>query len=140
MSERDPFEQRLSGQPMREIPGPWREEILAAAQAAAAPRHAARNTPHVPWWRELFWPRPTAWAALAGVWLFMFGAHLAVREETPVRFAQQSPPSPQMRELLKEQIQLFAELTEPKAHRDADRPKSVAPQPHSSRRGDFANA
>ena len=140
MSERDPFEQHLSSQPMREIPGAWRAEILAAVQSAG-PSHPVSRVAHpVPRWRELFWPHPTAWAALAGVWLFMFGAHLAVREETPVRFAQQSPPSPQMRELLKEQIQLFAELTEPKAHRDADRPKSVAPQPHSSRRGDFANA
>ena len=140
MNRDESFERRLQTQPLKPVPSAWRGEILAAAQSAAASRSASQLAQSVPWWRELFWPHPTAWAALAAVWLFMFGAHLAVREETPVRFAHQSPSSPQMRELLKEQIQLFAELTEPKANRDAVRPKSVAPQPHSSRRGNFANA
>lgn len=140
MNRDESFERRLQNQPLKPVPPAWRDEIMAAAQVATTSGHAARITHHVPWWRELFWPHPTAWAALAGVWLFMFGAHLAVREETPIRFAHQSAPSRQMRELLKEQVQLFAELTDAKANRDADRPKAVAPQPHSSRWEDFAHA
>lgn len=140
MNRDEQFERRLQNQPMKPAPSAWRGEILAAAQGAAASRPASRVAHPVPWWRELFWPHPTAWAALAGVWLIMFGAHLAVREEAPVSFAHQRPPSREMRELLKEQVQLLAELTDSKANRHADRPKSVPPQPHSARREDFANA
>jgi hypothetical protein len=85
-------------------------------------------------WRELLWPHPAAWTALAGVWLVIFGVQLASREALPQSFARQLPPSPQMRELLKQQEQMFAELVGPKENREADRPKSVAPQPRSSRR------
>jgi len=91
-------------------------------------------------WRELFWPHPKAWAALAGVWLVILGVQFGIRDESPRSFARQSPPSPQVRELLKQQEQLFAELVGPKEHREAARPKSVAPQPRSSRREEILNA
>lgn len=139
MSERDPFEQRLSGQPMREIPGPWRAEILAAAQAAAAPRHTTRNPQPVSWWRELFWPHPAAWAALAGAWLVMLGGRIVLREEAPVQFARQAAPSRQLRELLREQGQLLAELVGPREAPPVDRLRLSVPRPHGARREETVN-
>lgn len=140
MNRDESFERRLQSQPLKPAPPAWRAEILAAAQVAATPSHGSIPAPRVAWWRELFWPHPAAWAALAGLWLVMLGARLAAPVESPERFARQSSPSPQMRELLQEQVQLFAELTDAKANRDADRPKAVAPQPHSARREDYAHA
>jgi hypothetical protein len=140
MNRNDPFEQRLQRQPLRPVPSAWREEILSAAERAAGSSHTSRLTPHSSWWCELFWPHPKAWAALAGVWLVMLGVQFALRDASPRSFARQSPPSPQVRELLKQQEQLFAELVGPKETREADRPKSVAPQPRSSRREEILNA
>lgn len=91
-------------------------------------------------WRELFWPHPKAWAALAGVWLVMLGVQFTSRDESPRSFTQLAPPSPQVRELLKQQERLFAELIGSKEHRQADRPKAVAPQPRSLRREEMLNA
>ena len=91
-------------------------------------------------WRELLWPHPAAWAALAGVWLVLLAVHFAAPETPPRSVASQSPPSPQIRELLKQQEQLFAELVGPKLNREADRPRTTAPQPRSSRREEILNA
>ena len=90
-------------------------------------------------WRELLWPHPAAWAALAGVWLVLLAVHFAAPETPPRSVASQSPPSPQIRELLKQQEQLFAELVGPKENREAGRPKRVAPQPRSLRREEILN-
>lgn len=138
----DNFEQYLRHQPPRTIPSAWREEILAAADA-----NRRNSTVHAVTfaatlrlrWRELFWPCPQAWACLAAVWLVILAANLATRATTPNNLARQLPPSPQMRELLRQQEQLFAELVGPKEDRKADRPKTAAPQPRSSCRDQFMN-
>ena len=139
MNSDEQFESRLQREPLRDAPLPWRQEILAKARAAA-PGHAARFTQHAAWWRELFWPHPAAWAALAGVWLVMLGVHFVSREATPPVFARQVAPSREMRELLKQQEQLFAELVGPRENRDAVRPKPAGPQPRSLRREETLNA
>lgn len=90
-------------------------------------------------WRELLWPHPAAWAALAGVWLVILGVQFAARDTSPRSFARQAPPSPQVRELLQQQEKLFAELAGLKEAREAGRPKSVAPQPRSLRRAEILN-
>ena len=36
----DDFEKRLERQPLRQIPGEWREEILSAARQASLAEHA----------------------------------------------------------------------------------------------------
>ena len=135
------FEKRLQRQPLREVPSRWREEILEAARAATAPRHASRITHQVPWWRELFWPCPQAWAALAAAWLLIFALNFAARDSSPAPpFRRAALPSREMRELLKAQEQLFAELVGPVEKPLADRPRPVAPMPRSSRRAEFLNA
>jgi hypothetical protein len=140
MNRDDPFEQRLQRQPLRQVPSVWRNETLSAARETNVSRQSSPVTRHAFWWRELFWPHPTAWAALAGVWFVMLGVQFALRDESPRSFARLAPPSRQMRELLKQQEQLFAELVGPKENREADRPKAIAPQPRSSRREEILNA
>ena len=141
MNRDEPFEQRLQRQPLREAPSAWREEILVAASAAAGSRPSTLDARPVFWWRELFWPCPQAWAALASVWLLVLGLNFVSREPSPQRVARHTaPPSPQMRELLKQQERLFAELVGPLEKPPAGRSKPVAPQPRSSRREEFFNA
>jgi hypothetical protein len=140
MNHDEQFEQRLQRRPLREVPSAWREEILNAARTSAASRHSSLVTCHSSWWRELFWPHPTAWAALAGVWLVILGAQFVTREPSPQDFARRAPPSRQMRELLKQQEQLFAELVGPIEKPEADAPKPLLRQPRSQRRDEFLNA
>lgn len=141
MNRDEQFEKRLSRQPAKSIPSAWRAEILSAAERAADSAHASRITHHVPWWRELFWPCPQAWAALAAAWLVICTLNFAMREPAPANLARLGgASSPQLRELLKQQEQLFAELVEPLRTPEAERRRIIAPAPHSSRRGEFRNA
>src|ERR1035441_6307492 len=83
------FEKRLARQPLRQVPGEWREEILSAARQVSLPEHATRNTQQLPASRSLLstinyqlstllWPHPTAWAGLAAVWLVILVINLSV--------------------------------------------------------------
>ena len=89
----DDFEKRLQRQPLRQMPGEWREEILSAARQASLPEHAPRTTHHVPpspsllstlhhQLSTLLWPHPTAWAGLAAVWVVILGINLTTRDAT----------------------------------------------------------
>lgn len=141
MNRDDQFEKRLQRQSLREIPSTWREEILAAAERPAVSRQSSSATHNSSWWRELFWPCPQAWAGLAAAWVLILGAGFATREAAPMNLSRQmTPSSPQVRELLKQQGQLFAELVGPIEKPTADRPKPAAPQPRSQRREEFLNA
>jgi hypothetical protein len=65
----DDFEQRLQRQPLRPVPPEWRDEILAAARAGAAPSSLApRPSPLLSLLRDWLWPHPVAWGALAAGW------------------------------------------------------------------------
>lgn len=139
MNRDDQFEKRLQRQPLREIPSAWRKEILSAAEAAVASPHSSAASRSSSWWRELFWPCPQAWAALAAVWLVILAASLVTRETPAMASRQITPPSPQVRELLKQQGQLLAELVGPIEKHDTDRLKPLAPQPRSQRREEFLN-
>ena len=54
---------------MKSIPAEWRAGILNAASVREKGGVPAPALPMVSWLRELFWPCPQAWAALAGLWL-----------------------------------------------------------------------
>ena len=73
----DPFEQQLRRQPLRTVPEGWKEEILSAARLAGtrASGELAPRVPAGPWWRAWLWPNPTAWAALAAMWVVIIGLH-----------------------------------------------------------------
>src|ERR1035438_2914387 len=91
----DDFEKRLERQPLRQMPGKWREEILAASRRASPAHHASRVTHHPPPSRSLLstlnhqlstilWPHPTAWAGLAAVWLVILGVNLTTQDASTV--------------------------------------------------------
>jgi len=135
----DEFEQRLSRQPLRKIPGAWRAEILAVARAASAPCHASRVTRHN-WFgtfnqqlATIFWPHPKAWAGLAAVWIFILAVNVSLREPVPRRAEKSAPPSPEMVVELRQQQLLLAELIGPRETRAADRPRIFKPKPRGGR-------
>jgi hypothetical protein len=146
MNGQDQFERRLQRLAPAKLPPSWRDEILEAARATAASPRPSATAPRLPaslgsrlaaW----LWPHPTAWAGLAALWLLIAGLNLATREPSRLAVSRPArPPSPEMRELLKQQEQMFAELVGPMEKPEADRPRPAAPQPRSQRRPDFINA
>lgn len=138
------FEKRLQRQPLRQVPGEWRVEILATARQAARPEHATRNTQHVPAPRSLLstlharlsallWPHPVAWAGLAAVWLMILGVNLTTRDAS-TQVAKHGPPvSPQIIMAFQEQERLLSELIGPRDTPVAERPKPRLPRPRSER-------
>jgi hypothetical protein len=134
--ESEQFERRLSCQPVRKIPGEWREEILAACRAPSAESRAQEK-----FWLSIlvarlstiFWPHPKAWAALAAVWIFIFALNFSMRDKSPRVAEKSAPPSPELIVELKKQQRMFAELMGPRETPDADRQKIFSPKPRSER-------
>jgi hypothetical protein len=73
------LENELRRLPAPELPAAWREEILAAAGNAAAPRRAAWP-PFLLMWRGVFARNPVTAGALACLWILIF----ALKVTTPV--------------------------------------------------------
>ncbi len=146
MNRDERFENRLVRVPQTPVPPAWREEILTAARSAATPR-AVRPPAHTSirdalW--ALLWPHPRAWAGLAAAWVLILGLTLAgrdSRDSAQTEMVRQArPPSPELRELLRQQGKLFAELT---GRADDARPAPVRPtatEPRSQRREEALNA
>ncbi len=130
----DEFEQRLQRQPLRAIPAGWRREILGNAEAACpgALRHKQRAA-RVPWWRELLWPCPQAWAGLAAVWVVILAFNLALREPAHVTKTSNAVPAPQILIALREHRRLLAELVG--SPTDLEPPKRF----DARRRGEISN-
>ena len=103
----DPFEHRLSRQPLRPVPAAWRDEILSPSPISQLPSPA-------PWWRECLWPCPQAWAALAAVWVLLLAVNFA-DDSKPTRSTQSATKSApaDLRYVWREQQKLLAELFPP---------------------------
>jgi hypothetical protein len=137
--ETEQFEQRLSRQPMKNLPPAWRGEILAAARDAQSSRHASPVTRHG--WLStishqlsaLLWPHPKAWAGLAAVWIFIFAVNFSMRDSAPRLTEKSAPPAPEVIVQLRQQQRLFAELIDPRETRDADRPRIFKAKPRGER-------
>jgi hypothetical protein len=129
------FEQKISRQPLKRIPREWRAEILAATKSVSVPgrKEFDAEAKMISWWRELFWPHPKAWGALAAVWIFIFIVNFSTRDKSPAVAEKISPPSPEVAVELKKQQLLFAELMGPRDWPDGDRPKTFSPKPRSER-------
>jgi hypothetical protein len=137
----EPFEQRLAQQPLKQIPGGWRAEILRASHLAAGQKNrlaGATSLAEENWLSTLnqklstlLWPHPKAWAGLAAVWVFILFLNFSTRDQTPVTAQKVSPPSPEGVAELKKQRRLFAELIGTPPSQDADRPKNFVPRPRS---------
>jgi hypothetical protein len=139
------FEERLQGIAPRPIPSSWRQEILRHARNASHVPIAPTPTPSVTTLRtfftQLLWPHPKAWGALAAAWMLILGLNFASREPAPsVLASEPEAVSPQLRQLLHQQQQLFAELVGIEPPPPAVRPKSLPGQPRSQRREQFGYA
>lgn len=143
MNNEDQFEKRLDRLPQRPIPAEWRAQILSAARQTVSPSPATRIQ-NSRWSAisALLWPHPKAWAGLSAVWVLIVCLDLGAREPARPELARQplSPPSPQMRQLLREQEQLLAELAGPSEPIRAVPARPQAAQPRSERPTETMNA
>jgi hypothetical protein len=141
----DDFEKKLERQPLRQIPGEWREQILSAARQASLPQQAPRTTHHAPrsvsllstihhQLSTLLWPHPTAWAGLAAVWLVILGINVTTRDASTAIAKHAPPASPQVFMAFQEQERLLSELIGPREAPVAEQPKPRAPRPRSEGR------
>jgi len=139
------FEERVQCQPLRQVPGGWRQEILSTARQASLLGHVPRTThygspapPLLSTLRRqlsaLLWPHPAAWAGLVAVWLVILGLNHATGEGAPQLARSSSPATPQVFMAFQEQRRVLAELLGPRETPVAERPKVVRPQPRSERR------
>jgi hypothetical protein len=139
----DDFEKRLQRQPLRQVPAGWRAEILSAARAVETPRcgvgqRSALSLPAILSTLNhqlsiILWPHPRAWAGLAAVWVLIFAVNFSMRDTTRVVAEKAAPPSREVIAELKQQQRMMAELIGARDTGDADRPKSLVPQPRSQR-------
>ncbi len=141
----DDFEKRLQRQPVRQVPGEWREEILSAARQAGSPQPPPRNAQHAAPSRSLLstlhhqlsallWPHPAAWAGLAAAWVVILGINLTTRDASQALAKYASPVSPQLFMAFQEQERLLSELIGPREMPVAERPKPRLPRPRSEGR------
>ncbi|HZL14121.1 MAG TPA: hypothetical protein VFC85_08250 [Verrucomicrobiae bacterium] len=132
------FEQKISRQPLKKIPGEWRAEILAAAIGRGSRIESRRQESRWPSTfaarlSTIFWPHPKAWAALAAIWIFIFTLNFSTRDKSQNVAEKFSPPSPEVIVELKKQRQMFAELMGSNETRIADRQKIFFSRPQSER-------
>lgn len=114
----------------REVVATVRDQSAREAKQIAA---TDRRQNGVNWWRQLIWPGPRAWGALAAVWILIFALKLSTRDETHA-LARKSTVPPEAIAELRQQRLFFAELIGMRETRDAEPPKSFAPRPRSERR------
>jgi hypothetical protein len=128
----DDFEKRLQRQPLRQVPEAWRADILRAAEASTRNSKLETRNPH--WLATILWPHPKAWAALAASWIMIMAVQFACSDRTDHIAKKMERPSPESVAVLRQQIQLLAELCDQSPPKDADRPKPNVSQPRSDRR------
>ena len=147
--ELEQFEQRLSRQPLRQVPAGWREEILAAADAESASRPSREFTFAATYFcRSLNPQRSTLNRFMAssqslgraggGLDFDSGGEFFQRATQSPAVAERSAPPSPEAIVELRQQQRMLAELIGPHDMSDADRSKSFAPQPRSERMGMMA--
>ena len=140
MKDDTQFENLLRRQPLKSIPGEWREDILRQAAGKADGRRIATAREVTTFkafkcWLIAWWsPSPRAWAGLAAVWAAILVLNLS-GGNGPATTAMANPISPaQMRMALKQQQMLLIELAGRAEPRPAAAPRATAPGPRSQRR------
>jgi hypothetical protein len=129
------FEQKISRQPLRQIPGEWRAEILAAANFPVS-RSEAKTASFLSTLNHqlstILWPHPKAWAGLAAVWVFILAVNLSTRDHSEIVAKKSVPPSPEVVAELRQEKLLYAELIGSGDAREAEPPKFF-PRPRTER-------
>ncbi len=133
------FEKQLKRQPVRPVPGGWRDEILRSANASIPAPHASRPARSLlstinHQLSALLWPCPKAWAGLAAVWVAIFAFNHLTGDRPEVMAAMPPPPSPQMIRIAQEERKVLAGLVEPYEESPAEPPKPFVPRPRGELR------
>jgi hypothetical protein len=134
----DDFETKLQRQPLRQIPGDWREAILRTAHERAS---SAAQRPHplliraaLVTWRELIQPCRFAWSGMAVLWLIFWMVNAYVQPaDTPTQMAKSTRPSTERIRFLEEQRRVLVELTGSVDLSPTEPSRRAYPKPHSER-------
>jgi hypothetical protein len=134
----DDFEKELRRQPLRKIPGDWREAILRTAQQRAS-SVAQRPEPVLiravlTTWRELIHPCRYAWSGMAALWLIFWMVNTQTQvADRPRQVASSTPAAAERIQSLEEQRRVLVELTGPIDLSPAEPLRRAQPKPHSER-------
>ena len=135
----DDFEKKLRRQPLRHIPGDWRDTILRMAQdrtsCAAAKRSKSVLIRAVQAaWRELIWPCRYGWSGMAALWLIfgLINAHTQVTE-TSRQMATSTRSGFERIQVFEEQRRVLVELTGPNDLSPAEPSRPAHAKPRSER-------
>jgi hypothetical protein len=134
----DDFEKKLQRQPLRQIPGDWREAILRTAQerassAAQRPEPALIRALLITW-RELIQPCRYAWSGMAALWLIFWMVNSRTQlADSPRGMATSTRAASERIRFLEEQRQVLVELTGPIDLSPAEPSRRARPKPHSER-------
>jgi hypothetical protein len=123
----DDFEKQLQKQPMRQVPGHWKGQILQAAKAVERRGPKVEGQIERSWIYQLLWPCPQAWGALAAVWVVVLFLN-ATSTEPRIQTATIPSEPREVRMALKQQLQFRAELMSVNDLPVAEPPKLSAPQ------------
>ena len=135
----DDFEKKLQRQPLKHIPGDWRELILQTAQdrtsCAAAKRSKSVLIRAVQIaWRELIQPCRYAWSGMAALWLifWLINARTGVTEN-PRQIATSTRSGFERIRVFEEQRRVLVELTGPNDLSPAEPSRPAHAKPRSER-------
>jgi hypothetical protein len=120
------FEKQLASRPPKSVPAEWRAQILKEARAASgAPVPSAFP---LSWLRELLWPNPQAWGALAAIWIVMAAFQFMTPGTAPAGGgAVAKIPVPSFTEQRRELARLLDAASGKKDRPPADRPRGARP-------------
>jgi hypothetical protein len=111
------FERKLRAQPVKRIPGEWREQILATAkregESASRTDERLSSAPGSRRWAALsdfLWPSPRVWAGLAAVWLALLMVNGSLANKPMNTTKGTIRPASEMLGNFQEQERLLAEL------------------------------
>jgi hypothetical protein len=122
----DDFEKRLQQQPMRQVPGHWRADILKSAASASSPQRL-QSEDQQSWLYQLLWPCPQAWGALAAVWVVVLVLNASSSNSAPPIAKVPNEPREVMM-AVKLQVKFRAELMSANDVPVAEPPKLGVPQ------------
>jgi hypothetical protein len=126
------FEKQLASQPLKSVPTEWRAQILKKATAQQTRDVPATESRPLWWLRELLWPYPQAWGALAAVWFVIAVFRITTPGSTPANGSEVAKsPVTSVSEQRRELARLLDSAPGKPDRSPADRPRSARVVPQS---------